>query len=54
MAALEFPLLGICYGLQVLAFDMGGAVQPSPNREFGYARLKRVDEKSALFRGLPN
>ena len=50
---LECPLLGICYGLQILAFDMGGAVQSSPNREFGYARLKVVDTSSALFRGLP-
>jgi GMP synthase (glutamine-hydrolysing) len=51
---LECPLLGICYGLQILAFDMGGAVQSSPNREFGYARLKVVDSTSALFRGLPS
>ncbi|HBB89476.1 MAG TPA: GMP synthase (glutamine-hydrolyzing) [Blastocatellia bacterium] len=51
---LECPLLGICYGLQILAFDMGGAVQSSPNREFGYARLKVVDATSALFRGLPS
>jgi GMP synthase (glutamine-hydrolysing) len=50
---LESPLLGICYGLQILAFDMGGAVQSSPNREFGYARLKVVDTSSALFQGLP-
>jgi GMP synthase (glutamine-hydrolysing) len=50
---LECPLLGICYGLQILAFDMGGAVQSSPNREFGYARLNVVDSTSALFRGLP-
>jgi GMP synthase (glutamine-hydrolysing) len=51
---LECPLLGICYGLQILAFDMGGAVQSSPNREFGYARLQLVDSTSALFRGLPS
>jgi GMP synthase (glutamine-hydrolysing) len=51
---LQCPLLGICYGLQILAFDMGGEVQSSPNREFGYARLKVVDSTSALFRGLPS
>src|SRR6185503_9287984 len=50
---LECPLLGICYGLQILAFDMGGEVQSSPNREFGYARLKIQDEASPLFKGLP-
>lgn len=47
------PVLGICYGLQILAFDMGGEVKASPNREFGYARLKVVDENSCLFKGLP-
>ncbi|MEP6743848.1 MAG: glutamine-hydrolyzing GMP synthase, partial [bacterium] len=53
LASLECPLLGICYGLQILAFDLGGTVQASPNREYGYARLKLVDGTSALFRGLP-
>ena len=52
--SLESPLLGICYGLQILAFDMGGDVESSPNREFGYARLKVVDESSLLFKELPN
>lgn len=47
------PVLGICYGLQILAFDMGGEVVASPNREFGYARLKVIDESSPLFKGLP-
>ncbi len=47
------PILGICYGLQVLAFDMGGEVKPSPSREFGYARLKVTQNSSPLFRGLP-
>jgi GMP synthase (glutamine-hydrolysing) len=49
----ECPLLGICYGLQILAFDLGGEVKSSPNREFGYARLKVVDHSSELFKGLP-
>ena len=50
---LDCPLLGICYGLQILAFDMGGDVDSSPNREFGYGRLKVVDEASLLFKELP-
>jgi GMP synthase (glutamine-hydrolysing) len=49
----DCPLLGICYGLQVLATDLGGEVGPSPRREFGYARLRVLDEESPLFRGLP-
>ncbi|MEP6569138.1 MAG: glutamine-hydrolyzing GMP synthase [Acidobacteriota bacterium] len=52
--ALACPLLGICYGFQILAFDMGGDVASSSNREFGYARLKVIDESSLLFKGLPN
>lgn len=48
------PILGICYGLQVLAADMGGEVRPSSSREYGYARLKVLDEASPLFAGLPS
>lgn len=51
--SIECPLLGICYGLQVVAQDFGGKVQPAPSREFGYARLKVVDENSRLFAELP-
>jgi GMP synthase (glutamine-hydrolysing) len=47
------PVLGICYGLQILAHEMGGRVQPSARREYGYARLAVTDEGGALFRGLP-
>jgi GMP synthase (glutamine-hydrolysing) len=50
---LECPVLGICYGLQVLAADLGGQVQPSQSREYGYARLKILDQESPLFFGLP-
>ncbi len=53
LQSLRSPLLGICYGLQILAFDMGGHVEASPNREFGYARLKVVDGQSALFNDMP-
>jgi len=53
MPTLACPLLGICYGLQILAFDMGGHVESSPNREFGYARLKVKGEGSLLFKDLP-
>lgn len=53
LQSFKSPILGICYGLQILAFDMGGEVKASPNREFGYARLKVVDETSCLFNGLP-
>ena len=47
------PVLGICYGLQLIAYELGGKVQPSTNREYGYARLQVVDSTSRLFSGLP-
>lgn len=53
LQSLQSPLLGICYGLQILAFNLGGEVEASPNREFGYARLKVVDDSSLLFKDLP-
>src|SRR5512133_1659336 len=53
LSNLGCPLLGICYGLQVVARDLGGEVQSAPSREFGYARLKVTDPESVLFRGLP-
>ena len=48
------PILGICYGLQVLAADLGGEVQASANREYGYARLKVIETSSPLFADLPS
>lgn len=53
LGELDCPILGICYGLQVVAADLGGEVQPSDSREYGYARLKILDDSSPLFAGLP-
>ncbi|WP_428820802.1 glutamine-hydrolyzing GMP synthase [Microbulbifer sp. MCCC 1A16149] len=44
---LGVPVLGICYGMQTMAHQLGGAVQGSDVREFGYAQVK-VEGKSAL------
>ena len=49
----DCPILGICYGLQVLALELGGEVEASANREFGYARLKIVERNSPLLKDLP-
>jgi len=49
---LGVPILGICYGLQLLAHDLGGNVERSARREYGPGRL-RVDRRSDLFHGLP-
>ncbi len=54
LQGIDCPLLGICYGLQVLAADLGGEVKPSANREYGYARLRITDSSSLLFAGLPS
>ncbi|ART79040.1 glutamine-hydrolyzing GMP synthase [Oceanisphaera avium] len=42
------PVLGICYGMQTMAEQLGGSVAGSPEREFGYAQVERVAE-CALF-----
>jgi GMP synthase (glutamine-hydrolysing) len=36
------PLLGICYGMQLLAVQLGGRVAPTGHREYGHARLGQV------------
>ena len=49
----DCPILGICYGLQVIASDLGGEVLPSNNREYGYARLFIDEPESPIFKDLP-
>src|SRR5437870_12425892 len=45
------PVLGICYGMQTMAAQLGGAVENGRVREFGYAEV-RARGHSSLFRGL--
>ena len=47
------PVLGICYGFQLIAHDLGAKVLASSNREYGYARLRVTNSSSRLFNGLP-
>jgi GMP synthase (glutamine-hydrolysing) len=49
--ALGVPVLGICYGMQTMAQQLGGRVTPSPEREFGYAQVT-VTAPCRLFDGL--
>jgi GMP synthase (glutamine-hydrolysing) len=49
---LGIPILGICYGLQLIATDLGGAVERSARREYGPGKLS-VDQDAELFLGLP-
>ena len=49
------PILGICYGHQLLAATMpGGVVKPSYSREYGLAKLKFRGDATELFDGVPN
>ena len=46
------PILGICYGMQVLAHQLGGKVTPGAKREYGHAVLHQNVTQSALFQGM--
>ena len=48
---LGVPVLGICYGMQTMAEQLGGKVESSNKREFGYAEM-RARGHSKLFEGL--
>jgi len=45
---LGVPVLGICYGMQTMAAQLGGAVVPSTEREFGYAMVNVVGSHALL------
>ena len=45
---LGVPVLGICYGMQTMAAQLGGAVQGSEEREFGYALVDLVHQGKLL------
>ena len=49
---LGVPVMGICYGMQVMALELGGRVEPAPVGEFGRTRLT-VREPGRLLAGLP-
>jgi len=46
------PLLGVCYGAQLLSHNFGGEVLPSNTREYGRARLTSVDTRDSLFKNI--
>src|SRR5690606_18531461 len=50
----KFPLLGVCYGAQLLVHNDGGMVRPSEIREYGRANLSFVDKEHALMKGVSN
>jgi len=44
----NLPVLGICYGMQTMAFQLGGEVESSSIREFGYAELCLINNHTFL------
>jgi GMP synthase (glutamine-hydrolysing) len=49
------PVLGICYGMQLMADQLGGQVAPAPSREFGHAQVSVTGQgaPAALFNDVP-
>jgi GMP synthase (glutamine-hydrolysing) len=50
---LGIPILGICYGMQLMAYCLGGRVSRAKRREFGKAIL-RISKHIKLFKGISN
>ncbi len=50
----KLPLLGVCYGAQLLAQMAGGHVKGAPSREYGRAMLTVADANDPLMQGLPS
>ena len=46
------PVLGICYGMQLLAHNLGGKVDPAARREYGLAQLELTDAPNPLLANL--
>ena len=47
------PVLGICYGMQLMTHALGGQVAPAPHREFGLATI-RINRDAPLFAAVPS
>lgn len=47
------PILGICYGMQMVAVDLGGHNEPAARREYGHAKVKVLSGATKLFNELP-
>ena len=48
----KFPVLGICYGAQMMVNNSNGRVAPAESREYGRAVLTAIDPDDRLFRGI--
>ncbi|MEO5284185.1 glutamine-hydrolyzing GMP synthase [Limosilactobacillus allomucosae] len=50
---LGIPILGICYGMQLMSYDLGGKVEPADDSEYGRADIEVTDDNAVMFKGLP-
>ncbi|WP_099974018.1 glutamine-hydrolyzing GMP synthase [Lactobacillus terrae] len=50
---LGIPMLGICYGMQLMSYNLGGKVESADNREYGKADIEVLKQDSPLFKDLP-
>ncbi len=51
--SLGVPVLGVCYGMQLMSHVLGGEVQPGESREYGKTEMS-VEPGNELFKGLPD
>ncbi len=49
---LKTPILGICYGMGLMASVLGGSSRPAEKREYGHAKLQILNSESNIFSGL--
>jgi len=50
----KYPMLGICYGAQYLAYISGGKIEKGDSREYGRAKLTPVNNEDALMKNVNN
>ena len=53
LATAKAPILGICYGHQLIAQELGGKVEPGSVKEYGVASLMVTESANPLLQGLP-
>lgn len=49
---LGIPIFGVCYGMQLTTYLLGGKVEPSTTREYGRAAIDVLETESGIFEGL--
>jgi GMP synthase (glutamine-hydrolysing) len=53
LKAIDLPILGICYGMQLQSYALAGVVKGAERREFGPAEITLSEPENPLFRGTP-